>query len=53
MILFNTSYCIPLCVKNKNPYIQLAVEDLRQDFARISRNSVGIREYGVQLLYYY
>lgn len=40
MILFNTSYCIPLCVKNKNPYIQLAVEDLRQDFARISRNSV-------------
>ena len=32
MLLFDTKGCVPILLKNKNPYIRLAIEDLRADF---------------------
>ena len=36
MLLFQNEYCIPICLKNKNAYARLAVDDLRADFSRVS-----------------
>ncbi len=36
MLLFDTKGCVPILLKNKNPYIRLAIEDLRADFSRVS-----------------
>lgn len=36
MILFDRSNCISICLKNTSPYVKLAVEDLRRDFAAAS-----------------
>ena len=36
MVLFQDKQCIDICLKNKNPYVRLAVEDLRKDFLRCS-----------------
>ena len=36
MLLFNENQCIDICLKNNNPYVRLAVEDLRKDFLRRS-----------------
>ena len=40
MILFDRLACVSICLKNKNPYVALAVEDLRQDFKRVNAASV-------------
>ena len=37
MFLFNRENCIDICLKNNNPYVGLAVEDLRRDFLAVSR----------------
>ena len=29
MLLFQDNQCIDICLKNQNPYVRLAVEDLR------------------------
>ena len=39
MILFERNTCAKICLKNTNPYVRLAVEDLRRDFLRISHLS--------------
>ena len=36
MFLFKDDQCIDVCLKNTNPYVRLAVEDLRRDFIRCS-----------------
>lgn len=36
MLLFDQVSCIDICLKNANPYVRLAVEDLRRDFLRVS-----------------
>ena len=36
MFLFQDNQSIHICLKNKNPYVRLAVEDLRKDFLRRS-----------------
>ena len=36
MFLFEENRCIDICVKNTNPYVRLAVEDLRKDFLAVS-----------------
>ena len=38
MILFDQTTCISICLKNKNPYVALAAEDLRKDFNRVSES---------------
>lgn len=35
MKLFDEGYCAEICLKNKNEYVRLAAEDLRQDFCRV------------------
>ena len=37
MLLFQDNQSISICIKNGNPYVLLAVEDLRADFMRVSR----------------
>lgn len=37
MILFDENTCIDIYAKNTNPYVLLAVEDLRKDFRRVNR----------------
>jgi len=37
MFLFQENRCIDICLKNSNPYVRLAVEDLRKDFLSVSR----------------
>jgi len=37
MFLFQENRCVDVCLKNSNPYVRLAVEDLRKDFLRVSR----------------
>lgn len=37
MLLFNENQCISICLNNTNPYVKLAVEDLRNDFRRVNR----------------
>ena len=37
MLLFQENRCIDICLKNSNPYVRLAVEDLRKDFLSVSR----------------
>lgn len=37
MLLFKGNESISICLKNKNPYVRLAVEDLQKDFLRVSR----------------
>ena len=39
--LFDSHTCMDICLKNSNPYVALAAEDLRKDFARI--NKAGIK----------
>ena len=39
MLLFRENQCIPICLKNKNSYVRLAVEDLQKDFLRVSRST--------------
>ena len=36
MLLFNEEECVCICLKNKNEYVRIAVEDLRHDFLRVS-----------------
>ncbi len=36
MLLFNEKTCVNICLKNKNKYVRLAVEDMRKDFERVS-----------------
>ncbi len=36
MLLFDDKKCISVVLKNKNRYVALAAEDMRQDFARVS-----------------
>ena len=36
MFLFRENKSIDICLKNTNPYVRLAVEDLRKDFVRVS-----------------
>ena len=38
--LFSTEKAIGICLKNTNPYVKLAVEDLRRDFARVSTSHI-------------
>ncbi len=40
MILFNENSCIDICLKNSNEYVLKAAEDLRNDFARVSKEGV-------------
>ncbi len=40
MNLFNKNECICICLKNTNKYVLLAVEDMRNDFKRISESCV-------------
>ena len=40
MLLFQDNQSISICLKNDNPYVRLAVEDLRADFLRVSHLSV-------------
>ena len=40
MQLFTKNECISICLKNTNKYVRLAVEDLRNDFKRISKSCV-------------
>ena len=37
MLLFKGKESISICLKNKNHYVRLAVEDLQNDFLRVSR----------------
>ena len=37
MLLFDENNSINICLKNNNPYVALAVEDLRRDFLAVSR----------------
>ena len=37
MLLFDENKSISIYLKNSNPYVRLAVEDLRADFLRVSR----------------
>lgn len=39
MLLFNKNSCVDICLKNKNRYVRLAVEDLRNDFKRLSESN--------------
>lgn len=41
MLLFHENQCVDICLKNKNKYVILAVEDMRNDFAR--RSSFGVK----------
>ena len=41
MLLFEDNHSISICVKTDNPYVLLAVEDLRADFLRVSHLSVA------------
>lgn len=36
MFIFQGNNCIDICLKNTNPYVRLAIEDLRKDFLRCS-----------------
>ena len=36
MLLFDKTSCIPIYLENDNPYVRLALEDVRQDFCRVS-----------------
>ena len=36
MFIFQDTSSISICLKNDNPYVRLAVEDLRKDFLRAS-----------------
>ena len=36
MFIFQGNSSISICLKNNNPYVRLAVEDLRNDFLRVS-----------------
>jgi len=38
--LFSTEKAIGICLKNNNPYVKLAVKDLRRDFARVSTSRI-------------
>jgi len=40
MLLFEQNKCVSICVKNTNPYVRLAVEDMRNDFKRVSKYGV-------------
>ncbi|MBR4057068.1 MAG: hypothetical protein IKK00_02895, partial [Oscillospiraceae bacterium] len=40
MLLFNQDKCITICLKNTNPYVRLATEDLRNDFKRVSTHGI-------------
>ena len=40
ILLFDSRKVIDLCVKNTNPYVRLAAEDLRNDFARVSASQL-------------
>lgn len=40
MRLFYENACISICLKNKNKYVRLAVEDMRRDFERVSEYCV-------------
>lgn len=40
MLLFDNKSCIDICLKNTNKYVRLAVEDLRNDFRRLSKSGV-------------
>lgn len=40
MRLFDKNECISICLKNTNKYIRLAVEDMRNDFKRVSESCV-------------
>jgi len=40
MQLFKNNNCISICLKNTNEYVRLAVEDLRNDFKRISKSGI-------------
>lgn len=41
MLLFNQDKCITICLKNTNPYVRLATEDLRNDFKRVSTHGIS------------
>ena len=41
MLLFEDNQSLSICVKTDNPYVLLAVEDLRADFLRVSHLSVA------------
>lgn len=40
MIIFDQEKCISICLKNKNKYVALAAQDLRNDFARVSKSGI-------------
>lgn len=40
MIIFNQNKCIDICLKNKNKYVTLAVNDLQNDFLRVNKNGI-------------
>ena len=40
MILFEQNRCVSICVKNTNKYVRLAVEDMRNDFKKISKSNI-------------
>ena len=40
MKLFDKTKCISLCLKNTSPYVQHAVEDMKNDFKRISKSGI-------------
>ncbi|MGN1122422.1 MAG: glycosyl hydrolase 115 family protein, partial [Eubacteriales bacterium] len=40
MQLFCADTCISICLKNKNPYVRLAAEDMQKDFIRVSTHGV-------------
>lgn len=40
MLLFDEKQCINVCLKNTNEYVRLAVNDMLEDFGRISKNDV-------------
>lgn len=47
ILLFDSRKVIDICLKNTNPYVRLAAEDLRNDFVRVSvsqRRPAMIRE---------
>ena len=46
--LFDSHTSIDICLKNSNPYVALAAEDLRNDFARV--NASGIKQTPEDLL---
>lgn len=43
MRIFDKEQCMDICLKNKNPYVRLAVEDMRKDFGRRSKYCVSPR----------